>query len=422
MVTCSEKDYLNEDPDIRGQRYACVSFLCPEEVLRNKQVFVLTEFVKCMGADLAGLLDSLQSKFAADPDVQQMLRSLRERHAYLWSEEEMKQQYQYFQDKKGEELGDAFDKTTDFATSTRGFKVRGVYENYEQANQRAKVMHDYDGKKGNVFVMDVGRWCPWNPDPNAITDNEFAITELNTLMKKYNENLHQRDELYEARTRERKQMMADDTNAKKNSTTKKNSKSSKKKQADAEEKGEDEDEDGKIAYDKWLEKQRKDLAKKKKTAPVGKVFSGTDSDISDLNNNNNGASTSAAASAPPPTTGNDIDKKKTGRGAPRKKKIVASAVAADPPPPSDKAVNEGTAPPQQQTAEEAAEAPPSVDTASSVPSESIQNDVWMNRKTENGDVKPDSVRKNTDTNALPPTTSLASAAKRKAKAEKNKDT
>lgn len=254
LISCEERDYLTEDPPIRGQNFACVSFLCPNEVIRNKEVFMFTEFVKGVGKDVAGMFESLEAKFGDDPDVKETLRSLRDRHSYLWKEEEMKLQYQQFKDVRADDLGNEFDKTTGFHTSTMGIKIRGVYDLYEQADKRAKMMHDFDDKKGNVFVTSVGKWCPWNPDPNAIADNHYAITELNTMMKKYNENLSQKDDVYEQRLRERRQMMIDETNAKK-----------RKNEAERSQIVEEEgvDEDGKIAYDVWLEKQRKGLARSK---------------------------------------------------------------------------------------------------------------------------------------------------------------
>lgn len=216
LIRVSEKDYLTEDPPIRGQNYACVSFLCPDEVLRKKETFVLTEFVKALGRDVASLFEMLDAKYGSrDDDTKQTITSLRERHACLWNEDDMKQQYEQFQSVRGDDLADAFDKSNDFATSTRGFKVRGAFETYEQADRKAKALHEFDGKRGNVFIAQVGCWCPWNPDPNRIEDNQYAIDELNTLMKKYEDNQANRDTLYETRRQHRKELMAHENEHKK---------------------------------------------------------------------------------------------------------------------------------------------------------------------------------------------------------------
>lgn len=261
LVSVKEKDYLMEDPPIRGQNYACVSFLCPEETLRNKEAFMLQRFVRGLGEDVANLLDSLAAKYNGDSDVMESLRSIRERYAYMWSEDEMKQQLDFFKSACGEALDREFDKSTDFATSTRGIKIRGVYDTYDQADRRSKMLHEFDNKKGNVFVAQVGCWCPWNPDPNAIQDSEYAVDELNTLMKKYNENLSKKDVLYEERRQQRKQAMLEANERNKRRIQEKRERG----EADDDEDGgqeavaekdEDVDEDGKIAYDKWLKQRR----------------------------------------------------------------------------------------------------------------------------------------------------------------------
>ena len=79
----------------------------------------------------------------------------------------------------------------------RGIKVRGSYETLPEAQNRAKQVQKFD-KKFNVYVAQVGCWCPWDPNPDAL-ESEFADTKLNTLMKKYNENQAAKDTLYEQR-------------------------------------------------------------------------------------------------------------------------------------------------------------------------------------------------------------------------------
>ena len=72
--------------------------------------------------------------------------------------------------------------------STRGIKIRGVYETYDEAKARAdelsKIDPDFD-----VFVGEVGKWCPWDPDPNSTQDQVYQEKELNDLMKGYKDNL-----------------------------------------------------------------------------------------------------------------------------------------------------------------------------------------------------------------------------------------
>ena len=71
----------------------------------------------------------------------------------------------------------------------RGIKVRGVYETYDEATSRAKKLRDSD-KYHNVFVGEVGKWLPWDPEPTqeAVKEQNYAEPQLNDLMKSYREN------------------------------------------------------------------------------------------------------------------------------------------------------------------------------------------------------------------------------------------
>jgi hypothetical protein len=72
--------------------------------------------------------------------------------------------------------------------SMRGLKIRGVYDTREEADSRAKDLQDVD-PDFHVFVGEVGKWCPWDPDVNSIKDQVYAEKELNDLMKGYKDNL-----------------------------------------------------------------------------------------------------------------------------------------------------------------------------------------------------------------------------------------
>jgi hypothetical protein len=48
----------------------------------------------------------------------------------------------------------------------------------------------------------VGCWCPWSPNPEEVQEQEFAETQLNTMMKHYKDNQVRKDIFYEERKRE----------------------------------------------------------------------------------------------------------------------------------------------------------------------------------------------------------------------------
>jgi hypothetical protein len=69
----------------------------------------------------------------------------------------------------------------------RGLKVRGVYNSKEEADDRCKELNSLD-PDFDVFVGEVGKWLPWNPDPTDVKDQVYAEKELNDIMKGYKEN------------------------------------------------------------------------------------------------------------------------------------------------------------------------------------------------------------------------------------------
>ena len=89
-----------------------------------------------------------------------------------------------------------FDEENDLPTSVRGVKIRGTYDTLREAQVRAKVLQRRD-KNFNVFVGQVGYWLPWDPDPYNVDKQEYQENELNTLMSKYNENIKEKEVLFE---------------------------------------------------------------------------------------------------------------------------------------------------------------------------------------------------------------------------------
>ena len=45
MSNTQEEDFLEVDPQVRGQNYCCISFVSPENILNNKDVFKMNKFL-----------------------------------------------------------------------------------------------------------------------------------------------------------------------------------------------------------------------------------------------------------------------------------------------------------------------------------------------------------------------------------------
>jgi hypothetical protein len=222
-----EEDFLSEDPEIPSQKYVLLSFLSPEKILKNKDVFFFTQFVKDYEVQwktskleawlaervmeinskldtLAGELDKKDLSGAAVEVRKNLLRTERlveEFQEYTRkSTKEIKEstiqdEYETFIFKQSEKLEDEFFKQNDFHTTMRGCKVRGVYSTEGEAVARAKRLQKSD-PNFNIYMGLVGKWMAWEPDPNKVGTQEYANEQLNTLMKKYRENEEHREVFY----------------------------------------------------------------------------------------------------------------------------------------------------------------------------------------------------------------------------------
>jgi hypothetical protein len=231
-----EEDYLTEDPEITSQKVVLLSFLSPEKILKNKDVFLFKQFLKDYAlqwrtskfeswfADqmsqmnkklekLAGELEAgktpvpdviaeiRQGVFRVDTFVEEFQQYTRKNLREI-SESSLEEEFETFVFKNGTVLEEEFFKQNDFHTTIRGIKVRGVFSSEAEASVRAKRLQKAD-PNFNVYLGAVGKWMAWEPDPNKVTDSEYANEQLNTLMKKYRENEDSREVFYNEQKKSR---------------------------------------------------------------------------------------------------------------------------------------------------------------------------------------------------------------------------
>lgn len=72
--------------------------------------------------------------------------------------------------------------------NVRGLKIRGVYATKEDADKRAKELQMVD-PDFHVFVGEVGKWLPWDPNPDDVQDQVWKEAELQKIMEGYKDNL-----------------------------------------------------------------------------------------------------------------------------------------------------------------------------------------------------------------------------------------
>lgn len=228
------EDFLDEDPELPGQKWALVSFLSPEKVLEEKEKWMFRKFLQDyevkwktvrLEAWMAGQLQEVNTALNAlagklrDADQKEAATTVESNTVQVakfvegfqaFMKEELKSvtkhglqdDFDDFLFQHGDKLEDEFHAAKDFQTTIRGIKVRGVYATEAEAAARAKRLQKTD-KLFNIYGASVGKWTPWDPDPNKIQNQEYANEQLNTLMKKYNQNQEERDQFYQEQKKRR---------------------------------------------------------------------------------------------------------------------------------------------------------------------------------------------------------------------------
>jgi hypothetical protein len=110
----------------------------------------------------------------------------------------MNDQYAFYKSVNNDELEANYHKDNNFITSMRGIKVRGTFDTIEEAKIRSEFLKKIDNKF-NIYIAQVGCWCPWSPNPECLENQEYSETQLNTLMKEYKKNMDNRDIVFENR-------------------------------------------------------------------------------------------------------------------------------------------------------------------------------------------------------------------------------
>ena len=207
-------DYLEQDPDIRGQKYVCLSFISPEDVIKQKDVFMLERFIGHTAKDMAALWEQMYTVFKDNIDFTDSLKKIAERYPYLFDAAQVHEEFVAFKATNSSTLETEYLEKNNFQTSVRGIKVRGSYETLREAEIRAQVLKRMDIVH-NIYIAEVGCWCPWSPNPDEVSNTEYAESALNTLMKSYVENQADKDAFYNLRKEHLKEDAMETNNIKK---------------------------------------------------------------------------------------------------------------------------------------------------------------------------------------------------------------
>lgn len=221
------EDFLEEDPEIPGQKFVLLSFISPEAVLQQKDKFMFQKFledyeiemkVKTLEQFLGSMVLQINRKLDAcadaadvkgDTEAADAIRKERvpvdsiidqyqgfiKKNKKEVNSTSIEEAYKDFVFRRGKQLEDDYHAANGFQTTVRGLKVRGVCGSTAEASVRAKKLVRSDPIH-NILVGEVGKWLPWDPSPNAIQDQEYAEDQLNQLMQSYKKNEESVDNFY----------------------------------------------------------------------------------------------------------------------------------------------------------------------------------------------------------------------------------
>jgi hypothetical protein len=219
-------DLLEEDKPIAGQKFVCVSFCSPEEILKKRELFFFEEFLKKWELNksmekFVQFLNFVSFKYNVSfDDLSNDFKDFVKEERETLTKTTFEDEYKTYLDNNEEELQKQFDIAHNFQTSTRGIKVRGSYPTQEEAELRAKMLRELDDKH-DIFVGPVGMWMPWDPEAYKTGRVEYMEEELNQLMSEKKKNETNAKNAFEQRVKESKQKAIDENikNAEKSGNT-----------------------------------------------------------------------------------------------------------------------------------------------------------------------------------------------------------
>ena len=232
-------DYLKEDPPIADQNWIVLSFVVPKNMMELKNLYYINKFlisdvnksleaqatqmVRKLNAtiqkNMSEVLDRLGSsvndddkrvfelmntelkkvKVVEDDYVQECRRN------YKLDEDELLDKFRMFKVENYKELDRDFDAAHDNQTSICGIKCRGVFKDFSDAQIRAKMLREEVEPAHHAFAAPMFKWVPWNPDADAIQDQDYMLDQLGDLMGKYHSNIHKKNVQFAERTKAMKE-------------------------------------------------------------------------------------------------------------------------------------------------------------------------------------------------------------------------
>jgi hypothetical protein len=219
-------DLLEEDKPLAGQKFVCISFVSPEKIVKQKEMFYFEEFLKKWEFNksmekFVQFLNFISYKYNISFDeISNDFKDFVKEEKETLVKTNMDDEYKTFIDNNEEDLEKSFQLAHNFQTCTRGIKIRGSYPTIEEAEIRCKMLREIDPTH-DVFVGPIGLWMPWDPEAYKTQRVEYMEEELNQLMHEKTKNEFNAKTAFEQRVKESKQKAIDENikNAEKSGNT-----------------------------------------------------------------------------------------------------------------------------------------------------------------------------------------------------------
>lgn len=101
----------------------------------------------------------------------------------------------------------------------RGLKIRGVFNKREEAEKHAEALRKKD-PDFDIFVGEVGKWLPWDPEPEQVEDERWQEKELNNIVANYKKSREESKVLFDERKQEMMKKMKVNNNDEEEKLTK----------------------------------------------------------------------------------------------------------------------------------------------------------------------------------------------------------
>jgi hypothetical protein len=212
-------DLLDEDKPIAGQKFACVSFIDPDNIIKQKKIFFFEQFLKHWDftksvQKFTQFLNFLSFKYNMNFDkIMEDFGEFTKSESDTLTYSTISDDWKNFLDAKEDDLEKEFNEMVNFQTNTRGVKIRGCFPTQQEAELRAKLLREVDPNH-DIGICPVGMWVPVNPDAYRTGRVEYLEEELNQLMSEKNTNEVRAKQEFEKRVKEAKKNAIEDNKKK----------------------------------------------------------------------------------------------------------------------------------------------------------------------------------------------------------------